>query len=133
MNSIEEIRQTVFSTFKAFHDASYSAVPVNWPNYSTVDAEALTGSFVSVQLAMQSGSEVYDVTALSDIVRGELLVSYLRPTGAGLTGSAEYADMLRTNICQKKLSGIVFFSMKILEVSPAPGIVGQMFVIPFMI
>ena len=133
MNSIEEARQTIFSTFKALHDASYSAVPVNWPNFLTVDAEALAGPFVSVQLAFMTESVPFDTVADSDIVKGELLVSYLRPTGTGMTGSAAYADSLKTAMCYKKLSGISFFGMKILEVSPAPGIVGQMFVLPFMI
>lgn len=133
MNSIEEIRQVIFTSFKAFHDASFPTVPISWPNYLTVDAEALTGSFVSVQLTFRGGGSIYDITAINDIVKGELLVSYLRPTGTGMTGSAAYADSLKAAMCYKKLSGISFFGMKILEVSPAPGIVGQMFVLPFMI
>ena len=32
-----------------------------------------------------------------------------------------------------EVSGITYFGCSILEVSPAPGIVGQMFVIPFQI
>lgn len=133
MNSFEEIRQTIFMTFKTLHDASYSTVPVNWPNFLSVDTEALNGSFVSVQLVFKSQTEMYDITAGSDIVRGELLVSYLRPSGKGFTGSSAYSDMLRNNFCYQTKSGIHYQGLTILEVSPAPGIVGQMNVIPFLI
>ena len=133
MNSIEEIRQVIFTSFKAFHDASFPTVPISWPNYLTVDTEALTGSFVSVQLTFRGGGSIYDITAINDIVKGELLISYLRPANTGLTGSAAYSDALRSNLCNHRISGITFFGLSILEVSPAPGIVGQMNVIPFMI
>lgn len=133
MNSIEEIRQTIFSTFKALHDASFPSIQVNWPNYSTVDIENLAGAFVSVQLSFNFATEVFDITSLDDIVRGELLISYLRPTNTGATGSAAYSDMLRANLCYKDKSGIHFGDLSILEVSPAPGCVGQMNVIKFMV
>ena len=132
MNSLEEIRQTLFSTFKALHDASFPSVPINWPNFQLVDGEALNGSFVSVQLTFRNGAEIYDISADGDVVKGELLVSYLRPVGAGFTGSPSYSDMLRASLCNQNKSGITFLGISILEVSPAPGIVGQMNVIPFM-
>ena len=132
MNSLEEIRQTLFTTFKALHDASFSAVPINWPNFQLIDGEALNGSFVSVQLTFRHEAKIYDISADGDIVKGELLVSYLRPTGTGFTGSPAYSDMLRANLCNQSKSGLTFFGLSILEVSPAPGIVGQMNVIPFM-
>lgn len=133
MNSIEEIRETIFSTFKAIHDAAFPTVPVNWPNFLLVDGEALNGSFVSVQLTFRNGSEIYDISADGDMVKGELLVSYLRPVGKGFTGSAAYTDMLRTNFCNQNKAGLTFYGLSVLEVSPAPGIVGQMNVLPFMV
>lgn len=133
MNSIEEVREVIFSTFKAVHEASYPGLPVSWPNFSTVDGESLSGPFVSVQLTFRNSGMIYDITAFDDIIKGELLVSYLRPAGTGLTGSGAYSDTLRTGICNRRLSGITFFGCGILEVSPAPGIVGQMNVITFQV
>lgn len=133
MNSIAEVRQAIFTTFKALHDAAYPTMPVAWPNFTTIDSEALAGAFVSVQISFSRCGIPYDITALDDIIRGELLISYLRPAGSGLTGSASYSDMLRAGMCNRKLSGVTFFGCQILEVSPAPGIVGQMNVIPFSI
>ena len=133
MNSIEEVRSTIILTFKGFHDALFPNVPANYPNYITVDAEHLTAPFVSVQLTFRNGTTIYDVSGLADIIRGELLVSYLYPAGTGMNGSMVYSDMLRNSMTNKKLSGITYLGMTILEVSPAPGIVGQMNVIAFMI
>lgn len=133
MNGLEEVRLVCFSTFKALHNASFPSMPINWPNFSTVDAESLTGPFISVQLSFRFGTEIADVTAIDDMIKGELLVSYLRPTGSGLTGSWAYADMLRAGLCNKKIGGITYYGLKVLDVSPAPGIVGHMNVIPFMV
>jgi len=133
MNGLEDVRQACFSAFKALHNASFSAIPINWPNFSTVDAESLTGPFVSVQLSFRFGTEIADVTAIDDMVKGELLVSYLRPAGTGLTGSPTYSEMLRSGLCNRKVSGVTYYGLKILDVSPAPGIVGHMNVIPFMV
>lgn len=133
MNSIAEVRQVIFSTFKALHEASYPTMPVSWPNFSTIDGEALTGSFVSVQLSFRGSGDAYDITASEDIIKGEVLISFLRPAGSGLIGAGAYADMLRGSMCHREVSGITYFGCSILEVSPAPGIVGQMFVIPFQI
>ena len=133
MNNLEEVRQVLFSTFKSFHAASFAVVPVNYPNYLTIDAEHLDAPFVSVQLSFNFGTEAYDISSATDIVRGELLISYLYPEGTGLNRSMTYSDMLRSNFCFKKISGISFKGLKILEVSPAPGIVGQMNVLGFLI
>jgi len=133
MNNLTEIRQTIFSTFESLHNASFPTVPVSWPNYSTVDTENLSGAFVSVQLVFRFATEVFDITSLDDIVRGELLISYLRPANSGVAGSASYSDMLRSNLCFQNKSGVHFDGLSILEVSPAPGIVGQMFVLKFLV
>lgn len=132
MNSIEEIRATIATTLKTIHDASHAAIPVMWPNFTTIDLENLTGPFVSVEI-------VWDYVALAgcgetdSLVKGRLLISFLRKSGDGLTGAASYADTLLQHICFKKLSGITYQELKVLSVSPYPGIVGQMNVIPFMV
>lgn len=131
MNRLEEIRQVLFAAFKALHTASFPTVPISWPNFATVDTENLTSPFVSVQLSFRFGTEAYDITADTDIVRGELLISYLRPAGTGLTGSAGYSDMLRTGLCFQKVSGVTFSGLSVLDVSPAPGCVGHMNILQF--
>lgn len=133
MNSYSDIRFAVLSTFKGFHDSLFPSVPANYPNYALVDTEHLEGPFISVQLSFNTATEVYDVVANDDIVRGEILISYLYPVGTGSNGSSNYSDMLRTNLSNKKIQGVTFFGLSILEVSPAPGIVGQMNILPFMI
>ena len=133
MNTLEEVRTTIYTTFKALHDASFSNVTVNPPNYSLVDLEHLTGPFVTYSLDFSSGIEMYDTSAEAGIIKGKLRVSYLYSLGTGMNGSAGYSDMLWAGLCNKKISDITFHNLTILSVSPYPGIVGQMNVIPFMI
>ena len=133
MISLEEIRQTVATTFKTLHDANYGAVPVNWPNFYVVDTEHMPETYVSVQLSLGRPVEMADVRGTEAIVKGELLISFLRREGAGLTGSSAYSDMLLQNICFKKLSGIYYQGLRILSVSPHPGVVGEMNVIAFCV
>ena len=133
MNRLEEIRQVLFTVFKELHNAFFPTVPISWPNFATVDTENLTGPFVSVQLSFRTATEAYDITADTDIIRGELLISYLRPAGTGMTGSAGYSDMLRTGLCFQEVDGVRFAGLSVLEVSPAPGIVGAMNILKFMV
>lgn len=134
MNSIEEIRQSVATTFQTKHNVAHSAVPVIWPNFMTVDTEQLTGSFVSVEITMVSDSEMFGVGQADNVViKGELIVSYLRPAGQGLTGAAAYADMLLQNICNRKLSGVTYFGLRQANHSPYPGLVGVLNRIPFCV
>lgn len=133
MNRLEEIRQVLFAAFKALHNASFPTVPISWPNFATVDTENLTGPFVSVQLSFRFATEAYDITSDSDIVRGELLISYLRPVGTGLTGSASYSDMLRESFCFQKVEGVTFSGLSVLDVSPAPGILGHLNILKFTV
>lgn len=133
MGTYQEIKTLLFTTFKALHNAAFANIPINWPNYSVVDLESLANPFVSVQLVFKSNLEMFDVGNSGDIVRGEMLVSYLCPANTGLPGSSAYSDMLRSQFCFKNIGGVSFRGLQILEVSPAPGIVGQMNVIPFMV
>ena len=133
MKTFEGIRIALFTMFKSVHEGLFPSVPINFPYFSVIDAEKLSGAFVSVQLVYKLGVEVLDTASSDDIVRGELLVSYLYPSGTGLNSSFTYSDMLRDNFSNCKVQDVTFFEMKVLDVSPAPGIVGQMNVLPFMI
>lgn len=127
MNSLEEIRQTVATTLQTLHNVVYSATPIIWPNFMTVDMENLTGSFVSVEITIARDTEMFGVGENTNIiVRGELVISYLRPAGAGLTGAMGYSDMLLTTLCNRKLSGVTYFGLQQYQVSPYPGVVGVM-------
>ena len=134
MNSVEEIRQAVASTVQTAHNVLYSAVPVMWPNFMNVDLEHLTGSFVSVEITLVSNSQMFGLGSADDlIIRGELIVSYLRPTGSGLTGAAAYTDMLLQNICNRRVSGVTYFGLRQANHSPWPTLAGVLNRIPFCV
>ena len=134
MNSVEEIRQVVATTFQTAHNVAYSSVPLLWPNFQTVDPEHLTGSFVSVEMTLVSDSEMFGIGQPDNVVfKGELIVAYLRPTGAGLTGAAAYADMILQNICNRTISGVTYFGLRQASHSPHPGFVGVLNRIPFCV
>lgn len=134
MISIEEIRSTIATAFKAVHDASsYASVPINWPNFISVDYEHMPDTVISVALSFGQQIAAYDTLGNDAIVSGELLVSYLRRAGTGLTGAAAYTDVLLNGLAFKRLSGINYKAPRVLSVSPYPGVVGTMNVIPFIV
>lgn len=134
MITIEEVRSTVFSAFKAIHDASsYASVPINWPNFTTVDYEHMPDTVISVALSFGQNIAAYDTFGDGVIVSGELMISYLRRAGSGLTGAAGYTDVLMQGLSFKRLSGINYKAPRVLAVSPYPGVVGTMNVIPFIV
>lgn len=133
MISLEEIRSTIFTAFKTIHEASsYASVPVNWPNFATVDYEHMPDTVISVALSFGQQIDNYDTTGADVVVVGELLVSYLRKAGTGLTGAAGYTDVLLNGLAFKRLSGVNYRAPRVLSVSPYPGVVGTMNVIKFM-
>ena len=133
MNSIEEIRAAIATTLKSINDTYHAAVPVMWPNFTTVDLENLSGPFISIELSLAKDIDLFGCGQTETLTRGEILISYLRKSGDGLTGAATYTDTLLQRLCYKKLSGVTYQGLKVLSVSPYPGIVGQMNVVSFMV
>ena len=134
MISLEEIRSTIFTAFKTIHEASsYASVPVNWPNFATVDYENMPAAVVAVEINFARQVAGYDTTGDEIMISGELLVSYLRKSGTGLTGAAGYTDVLNAGFAFKRLSGIYYGAARVLSVSPYPGVVGVMNVIGFRV
>ena len=130
----EEIRQAVATTFQTLHNVTHSAVPVIFPNFMTVDPEHLTGSFVSVEINLVNEAEMVGIGQPDNVVvKGELIVSYLRPAGSGMTGAAAYTDMLLQNICNRQLSGVTYFGLRQARHTPHPGLAGVLNRIPFCV
>lgn len=133
MNSIEEIRSTIATTLAGINSTYHPTIPVMWPNFVTIDIEHLTGPFLSIELGLANSIDLFGCGDTEIITKGEVMISYLRKTGDGLTGAAAYSDTLLSRLCYKELSGITYRGLKILSVSPYPGIVGSMNVIPFIV
>ena len=133
MNSIEEIRQTVAGLISTLHATHHATIPLNWPNYITVDLENLTGTFVLVNISVPVRSEILNMGFPDSLIAGELVVSTLRPLRTGHVGFSTYSDTLQTHICNRNISGINYLSLRKADVSPYPGIVGQMNTIPFYV
>ena len=135
MNSLETIRQTLASTVQTLHNVAYSAIPVIWPNFMTVDLENLSGPLVTVEIRMVNESELFGVgdDPTNMIIKGDLVISYLRALGTGLTGAAAYGDMLMAGLCNKKISGITYFGLTQVNISPYPGLVGVLNRIAFCV
>lgn len=131
MSTFDEARQAVITALTALNTSYYPSLKVNWPNMSTVDIEHLNESFLSVEISFSPGAEMSGIGETGNFISGEMLVSYLRPTGKGHSGAAAYSDMLMANLCNRKLSGVTYLGIKVLDVSPYPGIVGKMSVVPF--
>lgn len=132
MKSLEEIRRLTITAIKGLNDTHYSTLPVNYPNYSNVDFENLSGPFVAVELRMGETVEAEDISGAEVLIRGKILISYLYEIGVGSQGAAGYLDTIKDNLCFKKIEGINYQGMKIYNVSPYPGIVGQQAQVEFL-
>jgi len=125
MKAIEEVRQAVMTLFKTLHTTNYPTMLVNYPNRVSVDTENLTAPFISVEITA-GGDVVLDDLGSRDVrIEGLILINYLQAIGRGTTGSAAYSDMLNAGMCNQKIGGVTYGGLKIYNVSPAPGIVGQ--------
>lgn len=133
MKSLEEIRQLAITAIKSLNDTHYPTLPVNYPNYSNVDFENLSGPFVAVEIRIGSTVEADDIGGAEVMVKGALLISYLYEIGLGMQGAAGYLDVVKDNLCFKTISGINYRGMNIYNVSPYPGIVGQRAELEFLV
>lgn len=133
MISLEEIRKVVLAEFKALHNALYPTTPVNYPNYTTVDAEHLNSQFVSVELRLADSLELNGVGDEEGIVKGTLSVAFLYPVGVGSQGSAAYLDAIKNYFAFKKINGVCYTRVIISSVSPHPGITGVRMSITFLV
>lgn len=133
MISLEDIRDTVITSFRTLHNASYSTVPVNYPNFFVVDLEHFTGNFfVNVNLNYGYDVSISDLGSGSSVVRGTLEVSTVTKFGTGTKNVSTYSNMLMSNFLSKTLSGVNYTRMRSYQISPYPGYTGIMNVIEFI-
>lgn len=133
MISLEDIRDTVITSFRTLHNASYPTVPVNYPNFFVVDLEHFTGSFF-VNVNINYGYDVWiaDLGSGNNIIKGTLEVSTVTKYGTGTKAMSTYSNMLMTNFLSKTLSGINYTRMRTYQISPYPGYTGIMNIIEFV-
>ena len=132
MKALEEIRQLAIAAIKNINDTHYPTLPTNYPNYSNVDFENLSGPFVAVEIRIGDKVDAFDVGSEDFLISGKLVISYLYEIGAGMQGSAGYLDTVKNSLCFKTIEGLNYQGMAIYNVSPYPGIVGQMTEIGFL-
>ena len=133
MKALEEIRQLTITAIKQINDTSFPTLPVNYPNYSNVDFENLAGPFVAVEIRLGDKVDASDVGGDEVLVSGKLVLSYLYEIGSGMQGAAEYLDVVKSTLCFTTIEGVNYGGMRIYNVSPYPGIVGQMAEIDFLV
>lgn len=132
--SVESTRNTIITAFKALHTANFPTIPVNYPNFLTVDLENYTGNyFVSVEISVGETIETAALSGGENDVKGRLSVSTIHKIGTGTAGSGPYTDMLKNYFQGNTISNIHYSSMKIAEISPYPGYVGRMNIISFRV
>lgn len=125
MISLEEVRSTIGSTFKTLHTASYPTIPVNYPNYFTVDIETFSGLFF-VNFCINWGDNVVasDITGSEATVHGNVSISTVGKVKTGTAWASGYSTMLLSGMLFKTINGINYTNMKSVEISPFPGFYG---------
>jgi hypothetical protein len=125
-----DLRTKIFGMYQALHDASYPAVPVNYPNRTIVDPEQRTDPFVIANWLLSTRQKELGYRNLR--VKGALHVSYYYRPNTGVIQSTQFTDFLLANIALKTINGVVFS-----EVTPynagMEGWEGTLNVIPFQI
>lgn len=132
MIQLEDVRQSVITTFKSYHDAINPTVLVNYPNYTVVDIERQKDPFVNVELDLNDTPRA----ALGEkeiLVRGVLHVYYYFRDGSGMAGAYEYADSLNQYISMSLVDSVQYEEVKGYDIQTFPGWKGRLNSIKFNI
>jgi len=132
MISLEEVRQSIISTFKGIHDAGYSSTLVNYPNYVVVDLEHQRDPFVSVELETAK-IDKGGVGEREIFVRGILRVYYYYRDGTGVANAYTYTDYLNNYLSMTLVGAIQYEAIDVLNVVSFPGWKGCMNSVPFSV
>lgn len=118
--SLEEVRQSVMTTFKTAHQANYPTTLVNYPNLVVVDLEHQKDPFVSLRLSLSDTSR----TAIGEeeiYVNGTLEVYFYYREGTGTAHAANYTDMLNTTISMNIFDSLGYREVKPINIKSFPG------------
>jgi len=125
MISLEEVRQTVISSFQAIHEVYYPSTLVDYPNYQVVDIERQTAPFIKVELMFDETPRA----ALGErdiLVKGTLYAYFYFRKGAGLSGAYSYTDMLNEYLAMTLTAGIQYQAVRTVNIENFPGWKGVM-------
>lgn len=131
MISLEALRTEVETNLKTLLDTYCSVYPPMWQNLVTIDLENLSTPFLAVEIDCPRTTRMTGLgTGLSNVF-GEIRVSFLCAVGKGLDGYTDVSGVLLEHLSNREINAVVYEELRVLNVSPYPGIVGKMNIIPF--
>ena len=124
MTYYEDTRKLLMTTAKAFHDANFPTLEVNYPDLWITDVESVgTEPFAAMEFNVVP--EHLDISARRCIrAKGQVIYKYYWRVGQGLKSSGEYTDSLFNYLGLKTIDGVTYYEVVPYENILIPGFNG---------